>query len=50
MYLAATYLLAQGRDDNNAFLGIGVIGWIIIIAIVLAIAYFVSRGRGRRGL
>jgi ABC-type uncharacterized transport system permease subunit len=47
MYLAAMYLLAQGRD-NDAFLGIGIIGWIIIIAVVLVIAYFVSRGRGRR--
>jgi hypothetical protein len=50
MYLAATYLLAQGREDNDAFLGIGVIGWIVIIAVVLVIAYFVSRGRGRRRL
>jgi hypothetical protein len=48
MYLAGTYLLAQGREGNNAFLGIGIIGWIIIIAVVLVIAYFVSRGRGRR--
>ena len=48
MYLAATYLLAQGREDNDAFLGIGIIGWIVIIVVVLAIAYFVSRSRGRR--
>ena len=45
MYLAATYLLAQGREDNDAFLGIGIIGWIVIIVVVLAIAYFVSRSR-----
>jgi hypothetical protein len=50
MYLAATNLLAQGRDGNDAFLGIGVAAWIVIIAIVLVVAYFLSRGRGRRGL
>jgi hypothetical protein len=50
MYLVASYLLAQGKEGNEAFLGIGVIGWIVIIAIVLAIAYFFSRGRGRRRL
>ena len=50
MYLAATNLLAQGRDGNDSFLGIGVVAWIIIIAIVLVVAYFFSRGRGRRGL
>jgi hypothetical protein len=50
MYVASAYLLAQRGEDNDAFLGIGVIGWIVIIAIVLAILYFVSRGRGRRRL
>jgi hypothetical protein len=49
MYLAAT-LLAQGKDGNDSFLGIGVVAWIVIIAIVLVVAYFFSRGRGRRGL
>jgi hypothetical protein len=37
-------LLAQpGERGNEAFLGIGIIGWIIIIAIVLAVLYFVRR-------
>jgi hypothetical protein len=49
MYLASAYLLAQGGEDNDAFLGIGVIGWIVIIAVVLVILYFL-RGRGRRRL
>jgi hypothetical protein len=41
-------LLAQpGEKGNEAFLGLGVVGWIIIIAIVLAVAYFVSRRRSR---
>jgi hypothetical protein len=48
MYLAGSYLLAQGREDNEAFLGIGVLGWIIIIAVVLVVAYLFYRGRGRR--
>jgi hypothetical protein len=50
MYLGISSLLAQGREGNEAFLGIGVLGWIVIIAIVLAVAYFASRGRGRRRL
>jgi hypothetical protein len=37
-------LLAQpGEKGNEAFLGIGVIGWIIIIAVVLAVFYFLRR-------
>jgi hypothetical protein len=39
-------LLAQ--KDNDAFLGIGIVGWIIIIVVILAALYFFSRGRGRR--
>jgi hypothetical protein len=35
-----------GRSGNEAFLGIGVIGWILIILVVAAVVYFVSR-RGR---
>ena len=44
------FFAAPGRAGNEAFLGIGLIGWIVIIAIVVAVAYFVSRGRTRRGL
>jgi hypothetical protein len=50
MHLGASYLLAQGKEGNEAFLGIGVLGWVIIIAVVLVIAYFLSRGRGGRRL
>jgi hypothetical protein len=40
----AALLLAQpGEKGNEAFLGIGVIGWIIIIAIVIAVFYFLRR-------
>jgi LPXTG-motif cell wall-anchored protein len=42
--LLAALLLAQaGEKGNEAFLGIGVIGWIIIIAIVVAVFYFLRR-------
>ena len=41
------YLFAQAEEGNEAFLGIGVIGWIIIIALVIAAIWFL-RGRGRR--
>jgi predicted ABC-type sugar transport system permease subunit len=39
----ASLLLAQAEEGNEAFLGIGVIGWIIIIAIVVAVWYFLRR-------
>src|SRR3712207_1296725 len=39
------YLAAVGEKGNEAFLGIGVIGWIIIIVLVAAAIWFV---RGRR--
>ena len=39
-------LAGVGRSGNEAFLGIGVIGWILIILVVAAVVYFVSR-RGR---
>jgi hypothetical protein len=38
-------LAAVGEKGNKAFLGIGVIGWIIIIVLVAAAIWFV---RGRR--
>jgi hypothetical protein len=42
--LFAALLLAQpGQRGNEAFLGIGLIGWIIIIAIVVAVVYFLRR-------
>jgi hypothetical protein len=41
-------VLYLAQEDNDAFLGIGIIGWIIIIVVVLAVLYFFSRGRGRR--
>jgi hypothetical protein len=50
MYIAGSYLLAQAKEGNEAFLGIGVLGWIIIIAIVVVVAYLLYRGRGRRRL
>jgi hypothetical protein len=41
-------LLAQpGQRGNEAFLGLGVVAWIIIIAIVVVAAYFLSRRRSR---
>jgi hypothetical protein len=44
-------LAGVGRGGNEAFLGIGVIGWIVIILIVAAVVYFVSRrGRTRGGV
>ena len=39
-------LAGPGRGGNEAFLGIGLIGWIIIIAIVALVLYFLSRRRG----
>jgi uncharacterized membrane protein len=36
-------LAAPGEKGNEAFLGIGVIGWIIIIAIVVAAIWFMRR-------
>ncbi len=44
-WMDALYL---AQKDNDAFLGIGIVGWIIIIVVVLAVLYFVSRGRGQR--
>ena len=38
---------AVGDKGNEAFLGIGVIGWIIIIALVAAVLWFMSRRKGR---
>jgi hypothetical protein len=38
-------LAAPGEKGNEAFLGIGVIGWIVIIAIVAALLFFFSRRR-----
>ncbi len=38
---------AVGEKGNEAFLGIGVIGWIIIIALVALALWFLSRRRGR---
>ncbi len=41
--LLALLLAQPGEKGNEAFLGIGVIGWIIIIAIVVAVWYFMRR-------
>jgi hypothetical protein len=43
-------LAGVGQKGNEAFLGIGVIGWILIIAVVVGVFFFVSRSRrtGRR--
>jgi hypothetical protein len=42
--LVAALLLAQpGEKGNEAFLGLGVIAWIVIILIVLAVVFFLRR-------
>jgi hypothetical protein len=47
MTLFGILLSQAGEKGNEAFLGLGVVAWIIIIAVVLAVAYFVSRRRAR---
>jgi hypothetical protein len=37
----------QLAADNDKFLGLGIVPWIIIIVVVVAIAYFATRGRRR---
>jgi hypothetical protein len=44
------YLAAPGSKGNEAFLGIGVIGWVIIVVLLVAVGFFFNRTRGRRGL
>ncbi|MBA3431028.1 MAG: hypothetical protein H0U16_06055 [Actinobacteria bacterium] len=41
---------AVGEKGNEAFLGIGVIGWVIIVAVVLAALWFFSKRTGGRRL
>ena len=45
--MLAALLLAQAgtQEGNEAFLGIGVVGWIIIIVIVVALFFFLRRRR-----
>ena len=44
--MSLAIVLAQvGERGNESFLGIGLIGWIIIIAIALLVVYFVRRRR-----
>jgi hypothetical protein len=43
------YLAQPGQKGNEAFLGIGVIGWVIIVVLVALALYFFMRSR-RRGL
>lgn len=42
-------LAAPYQKGNEAFLGIGVIGWVIIVVLVALALYFFMRSR-RRGL
>jgi hypothetical protein len=44
------YLAAPGSKGNEAFLGIGVIGWVIIVVLLVALGFFFYRARGRRAL
>jgi hypothetical protein len=41
MYLA----LQLVQNNNGRFLGLGLVAWIVIIIVVVAVFYFVSRGR-----
>jgi hypothetical protein len=41
-------LAGPGPGGNEAFLGIGVIGWVLIIAIAVGLWFFMSRRSGRR--
>jgi hypothetical protein len=43
------YLAQPGQRGNEAFLGIGVIGWVIIVVLVALALYFFMRSR-RRGV
>jgi hypothetical protein len=46
--LGALFLAAPGQAGNEAFLGIGVLGWIVIVLLVVAAVYFLRGRRGRR--
>jgi uncharacterized membrane protein len=43
------YLAQPGEKGNEAFLGIGIIGWVIIVVLVALAIYLFMRSR-RRGL
>lgn len=43
------YLAQPGDKGNEAFLGIGIIGWVIIVVLVALAIYLLMRSR-RRGL
>jgi hypothetical protein len=43
------YLAQPGERGNEAFLGIGIIGWVIIVVLV-ALALYLFMRRRRRGL
>jgi hypothetical protein len=43
------YLAQSGKEGNEAFLGIGIIGWVIIVVLVAVALYFFMRSR-RRGV
>jgi len=43
------YLAQSGQGGNEAFLGIGIIGWVIIVVLVALALYFFMRSR-RRGV
>jgi site-specific recombinase len=41
------YLAQSGKGGNEACLGIGVIGWVIIVVLVALALYFFMRSRRR---
>jgi hypothetical protein len=43
------YLAQPGQRGNEAFLGIGIIGWVIIVVLAAFALYFFMRSR-RRGV
>lgn len=43
------YLAQSGKEGNEAFLSIGIIGWVIIVVLVAVALYFFMRSR-RRGV
>jgi hypothetical protein len=41
------YLAQPGEKGNDAFLGIGIIGWVIIVVVVALAVYLFMRSRRR---
>jgi hypothetical protein len=45
MFASLLWAQAGTQEGNEAFLGIGVVGWIIIIVIAVALVFFLRRRR-----